>query len=371
MQEGKKPKVLFLIPYSLGIAPGQRFRFEQYVDFLSSHYDISYSCFINQNTYSILYSKNTIKNLSLKIVGLTISSIRLLLRIPTFKKFDVIFIYREVSLIGPPFVEWILFKLFKKKIIYDFDDAIWLPNVSNANKYFGWLKFPNKTSKIISYSKLVTVGNNYLAEYAKKFNPNVVIIPTTIDVNYHCRKERKINSNKIIIGWTGSVTTNKHLATLLSVIKKIKFKYKDYVDFIMISNLPIENTESLIRFIPWNKNTEIEDLEQFDIGIMPLTDDEWSKGKCGFKGLQYMALEIPTIMSPVGVNTEIIQDGVNGFLASTEDEWFEKISLLIDNEDLRMQIGKNGRKTIEQKYSKQVWQDKYLEYFEQVLNSIL
>ncbi|MDQ3190363.1 MAG: glycosyltransferase, partial [Bacteroidota bacterium] len=119
----------------------------------------------------------------------------------------------------------------------------------------------------------------------------------------------------------------------------------------------------------WNKETEIEDLSKIDIGIMPLPDDMWAKGKCGFKGLQYMALEIPSIMSPVGVNNEIIEDGVNGFLAKTEEEWFEKLSLLIESPAIRKRLGKAGRQTVEQRYSVKSQKERYLEVFEKVLES--
>jgi glycosyltransferase involved in cell wall biosynthesis len=118
---------------------------------------------------------------------------------------------------------------------------------------------------------------------------------------------------------------------------------------------------------PWKKATEVTDLEEIDIGIMPLPDDEWAKGKCGLKGLQYMAFAIPAIMSPVGVNTEIIQDGVNGFLADSEDEWFEKLSILIESFELRKKMGEEGRKTVVGKYSVKANQQLYLKYFSDLI----
>jgi glycosyltransferase involved in cell wall biosynthesis len=122
-----------------------------------------------------------------------------------------------------------------------------------------------------------------------------------------------------------------------------------------------------IQVIKWNLNTEIDDLSEIDIGIMPLPDDEWSKGKCGFKGLQYMAMEIPTVMSAVGVNKEIIEDGSNGFLASTENEWIEKLSLLIESKELRNKFGVNGRKTVVEKYSVYSQKQRYLDDFSELL----
>jgi glycosyltransferase involved in cell wall biosynthesis len=119
-----------------------------------------------------------------------------------------------------------------------------------------------------------------------------------------------------------------------------------------------------IRGQDWNASTEVRDLSEIDIGVMPLPDDEWARGKCGLKGLQYMALEIPTVMSPVGVNTEIIDDGINGFLADGDDEWFDKLCRLIESESLRRALGTTSRTTVESRYSVRSQRDRYLSLFE-------
>jgi glycosyltransferase involved in cell wall biosynthesis len=115
-----------------------------------------------------------------------------------------------------------------------------------------------------------------------------------------------------------------------------------------------------LEFVKWKKETEIEDLSRITIGVMPLQHDIWSEGKCGFKGLQYMALEIASIMSPVGVNTSIIQDGINGFLASSPEEWKGKLELLLKDKELRKMLGKAGKRTIDERYSIEANLDKYL-----------
>ena len=127
------------------------------------------------------------------------------------------------------------------------------------------------------------------------------------------------------------------------------------------------NEELDIKGIPWSSEIEIDTLASFDIGIMPLPNDEWVKGKCGLKGLSYMSLEVPTIMSAVGINTEIITDGINGYLANTDEEWVNKISQLIDSFELRRRLGIAGRKTVEEKYSFDSQKNNYLQSFNELL----
>ncbi len=143
------------------------------------------------------------------------------------------------------------------------------------------------------------------------------------------------------------------------MLHKLETEYN--FEFLVISNEKPQINLKSFKFIKWDKTSEISDLQKIDIGIMPLYDNEWEKGKCGFKGLQYMALEIPAVMSPVGVNTEIIKDGENGFLAKDEQEWFDKLSLLIENSQLREKLGKAGRQTVIEKYSVDANKQKYLD----------
>jgi len=188
-------------------------------------------------------------------------------------------------------------------------------------------------------------------------------MPTTIDTDYHKRIYEFQKKTSICIGWTGTSTTLKHFETIIPALKKIKTTFNKKIYFKVIVNFPYHLPELDIEATQWSLEKEIQDLSEIDIGIMPLPDDEWSKGKCGFKGLQYMSLEIATIMSPIGVNTEIIKDGENGFLASTEEEWVEKLSLLIEDESLRLTLGKKGRQTVEERYSVNALKNQYVQYF--------
>lgn len=354
--------VLIICIYPKDEVPGQRFRFEQYLDYLSANdFNITFSSLLSEKDYSLYYRKG---NYFKKAVLVLKSVLKRYKQLKSASKYDVIFIFREGFLLGSPYFERQFAK--KSKVIFDYDDAIWITSaVSRNNKWLWFLKNSNKTRQIIEVSKIVFAGNNYLANYAKQFNKNVIIVPTTIDTNkylpaYDATKAR------ICIGWSGSFSTIAHFTTCLPALKIIKKKYGDKIYFKVIGSKDYYNAELSIRGLPWRKETEIKDLQEIDIGIMPLPDDEWSKGKCGLKGLQYMALEIPTIMSPVGVNTEIINDGENGFLAFDTDDWVKKLSLLIDSNVLREKIGRKGRETVISRFSVTANKNLYLQYFKEL-----
>jgi glycosyltransferase involved in cell wall biosynthesis len=357
-----KKKILFVAPHRLGRNPCQRFRFEQYLKFFEANgFETSLSSIITKEQDQFFYqSGHYIKKLFVLIQGAR----KRFSDINKVRQSDIIFLQREAFMTSSTFFE----KRFKKtgtKFIFDFDDAIWLPNVSDANKNLEWLKDSKKTSKIIQLADAVIVGNNYLADYAKQFNPNVFIIPTTVETNINYDKPKNAT---LCVGWSGSTSTIKHFELAIPVLSKIREKYGNKVRFKVIGQHIYNHDELDIEFVNWSEETEIKELSEIDIGIMPLPDDEWAKGKCGLKGLQFMALEIPVVMAAVGVNKTIIKDGENGFLALSEKEWVDKISFLIENEDLRNKIGAEGRKTVVQNYSVISQQQAYIDVFNKVLN---
>lgn len=345
-------KILFLFPYPLGESPSQRFRFEQYFGILEqSGFVCDTQSFWDIKTWRILYKQGF---LAQKGLGFIWGVLRRIFAIVKAIPAHYVFIHRECAPLGPPLLEWILAKILRKKIIYDFDDAIWLPNTSAENKLAALVKWHSKVNAICRWSYKVSCGNQYLADYARRFNDQVVVNPTTIDTtNLHNpqRYPNPPNTDKIVVGWTGTHSTLKYLDPILPVLQQLETRFPDIVQFIVIANqeplLPLKN----LRFVPWTKESEIPDLLTFDIGIMPLTDDIWAKGKCGFKALQYMALGIPAIVSPVGVNAEIVDTHVNGFVADSPTEWLNALTTLMENKDLRHALGERGREKIINHYS--------------------
>jgi glycosyltransferase involved in cell wall biosynthesis len=354
----KKKKILFIASHRPGRAPGQRFRFEQYFSFLEQNgFECELSFIISEADDKKLYRKGHY----LEKYGIHRRAVATRARdVKRADDFDVIFIFREALITGSTKFER-LFRKSKAKIVFDFDDAIWHLDVSDANRMFSFLKDPDKTASIIGLSDLVFAGNNYLADYARKFNNNVVIVPTTIDTDEYFVQARKNDPEKIVIGWSGSITTIKHFEFALPFLKILKKKYGSQLEIKVIGDDQYVNEELGIKGIAWNHSTEIADLSTFDIGIMPLPDDEWANGKCGLKGLQYMALGIPTLMSPVGVNSIIVENGENGFLPATIEQWVKDIETLLASPNLRKKMGAAARTTVVENYSVNAWKGKYLE----------
>lgn len=278
---------------------------------------------------------------------------------------DYLFIHREIVPVGPPVFEWLISHLFKKKMIYDFDDAIWTTDRIKEPWFNKIVKWRRKVSKICKWSYKVSCGNDFLGDYARQFNKNVVINPTTIDTEFsHNPKLIKKDSSKdIIIGWTGSQSTLRYLNEIEVQLQEIERKY-NYVKTLVIANQKPRIDLKRMEYISWEKSNEIVDLSKIDIGIMPLPNDEWTKGKCGFKALQYMAMEIPCIASNVGVNSEIIDHGETGFLATENNDWTELLNKLINDQNLRIQMGRKGRERVVEAYSVVSNTAKFLSLFE-------
>lgn len=355
-----KGVVFILAPYPQGHAPSQRFRFEQYISLWEKEgYQVECYPFYSYDAWQTLYLKGQPLRKMFVVFAACIRRFTLLFRL---NRANHIFIHREIAHVGPPFFEWFIAKVMRRKYIYDFDDAIWLPNYSETNASFHRIKAYWKIPYCIKWAYHVQAGNTYLAEYAKQFNSNVVVVPTTIDTTYHKTKLKEKNSGIMTIGWTGTHTTMHYLRELAVVLERLSERF-DF-EICVISNEPPGFNLPKLRFIKWSKELEMEDLSCIDIGVMPLKDDVWAKGKCGFKGLQYMALGIPTIMSPVGVNPEIVSDGINGFLANTEKEWEQKLTMLLESDILRKSLGDKGMQTVIDKYSVQAFSSSYLNLFQ-------
>lgn len=356
-----KKNVLFLLPYPLHQAPSQRFRVENLL-FLLDERNISYDIesFMTNNTWKIIYRQG---NIIQKVIGICQSFLRRWgVMVCKAKNYDFIFIHREATPLGPPLVEWYLKKVLHKKIIFDFDDAIWIPNTSAQNRIAGFTKAFWKIKYLCKWSWKVSAGNDFLCAFARNSGAeNVIRIPTVVDMERRYNRVKEHHNHKLTVGWTGSHSTLKFLDLLIPVLTELQSLY-DF-DFLVIADkkpdLPLKNWS----FCPWNSQTEIEDLLRIDIGVMPLVNDAWSEGKCGFKLIQYLSLGIPAVANSVGVNKQIIESGRNGFLADNAGEWKKALVHLLDDADLRKSMGEAGKNKMLQEYSISSQKEAFLHLF--------
>ncbi|MGD9588981.1 MAG: glycosyltransferase family 4 protein [Pyrinomonadaceae bacterium] len=353
-------KVLAIVPSIYDTSPGQRFRIEQWEPILKAGgVEIAYEPFESPELRSVLYGPG---NSLTKVKEVTRSFRRRGSVVSAAGGYDLIYLFREAALLGPAWYER-RFGRTGVPVVFDFDDAVFVAYRSPSNGYLSYLKFPGKTATICRIATHVIAGNPYLADYAREHNPNVTIVPTTIDTDkYEAKEKPAANDGPVTIGWSGSFSTVQHLDTVRDALQELAKTESFRLRVIGTPEYSLPGVET--EAMPWRSETEIADLSAIDIGLMPLPDENWTRGKCALKALQYMALGIPTVCSPVGVNTAIIDDGVNGFLAGSRDEWINKLRTLLHSPDLRRMVGLEGRKTVEEGYSARSQAPRVLEIFQ-------
>jgi glycosyltransferase involved in cell wall biosynthesis len=252
---------------------------------------------------------------------------------------DVLFVQKRT------FPAWVLKPLLRinPHIVYDVDDAVFL----RPEQY-------GPVDLMLQHAHTVIAGNDYLADYAARQNPRVVILPTVIDTDLYTPPEgpRHAGDDRVHIGWIGSDPNFGSLELLQPVFDWLAGRYGDRVVFKVVGRAPLRmDTPLRQEFLPWDMQRSRQDLKSFDLGLMPLEDSAWNRGKCGFKLIQYMAVGIPSIASAVGANRQIVQQGTTGFLVEKPAEWQAALKTLIEDEATRRQMGRQARQAVEQRYS--------------------
>ncbi|MGH1339328.1 MAG: glycosyltransferase family 4 protein [Aureispira sp.] len=365
-------KLLFVGLHRPDRSPSQRYRFEQFQPYLEEHgYVVTYFYLIRAQDDQKFYGAGHYFS---KAFILCRSLLLLILLLFRAGRYDLIFVQREAFMLGTVFFERALAK--KAPLVYDFDDAIWLQNVSAGNRALSFLKDAKKTEKLIALADLVLAGNQYLADYARPFNDKVALVPTVVDSQNYTRippspsPSPSPSKDRICIGWSGSFSTIPYFEYALPALRILKERYGARIYFKVIGDASYSNKELDIQGVAWSSATEVAELSEIDIGIMPLPDDEWTKGKCALKGLLYMSLEQAAVLSDVGVNGTVIKDGVDGFVVTTTEEWVEKIALLIEDPSLRQQMGQQARQTVLDRYSVRSEQEHLLTLLNSVLKEV-
>jgi glycosyltransferase involved in cell wall biosynthesis len=278
--------------------------------------------------------------------------------------FDVVCIQRRLL---PP-IEFYWIRRRSSKMLFDLDDAIMYR--SSSSPYPHSLSRRLKFRWMVKGSDVVTVGNQFLKNEVLKVDrkKKVFVIPTCIDMDLYPQKKKIFNHPEIILGWIGTKGNLKYLKKLEPVFETIRQRFPQ-VRLKIVSNDFYDSSSLPVVKKPWKLEDENADLVSFDIGLMPLNNDLWSQGKCGLKIVQYLSVGVPVVCTPVGINSDIIQNGENGFWATSDQEWIDRLSTLIQNPDLRYQMGLRGMRRVEREYSLAVTSEKFFRILQNLSRS--
>lgn len=336
-------KILYLTKYSRNGA-SSRLRSYQYFPLLNNEgIEITVKPFFDEEYLNRLYFGKGIPKTS--VIKFYYNR---LIALFSIYKFDKIVIEKELF---PYFFSWFekILHLLKVKYIVDYDDAIFHNYDLSTNMLIRFF-LKNKIKNVMKYSDCVLAGNNYLAAKAKKSGAtDIVIFPTVIDINRYKLKSHNSVQNKIIIGWIGSPSTFKYMQKLNAVFSRLNEKH--FFELHIIGACETLDFNGCVKYLKWSEAAEANFIANLDIGIMPLEDTPWELGKCAYKIIQYMGGGLPVVASAIGMNKEVVDHGVNGFLAENESDWIEKLTELLNDAALRKKFGENGRQKIEREYN--------------------
>jgi len=275
------------------------------------------------------------------------------------KEYDILFIQRKRF----PIL-WLKFiRKNARKIVYDFDDSV----MHRSSKH---LRHESKTrvkvfKNMVNAADHVIAGNEYLQKNTTPYTQNVTIIPSPIDMTSYPQKKYPEKNDTITLGWVGAHGSIHYLEKMRPIFETLG-KRNDKLRLKIICDTFFDCENMVVDKKQWNEKDEVADIKSFDIGLMPLMDDPWSHGKCGLKILQCLATGVPVVCSPAGINKEIVEDGVHGFWANSQEEWIEKLEILINDHDLRRKMGMAGRERVVERYSLKANAPRMLKIFEQL-----
>jgi glycosyltransferase involved in cell wall biosynthesis len=344
-------KVLGLCTYPIEAA-ATRYRLYQYVEPLKAEgIELTVKPFLTGIQFSELYRSGHALS---KAIGVAGSVARRVFEISAIKNFDLLLVQREAMFLGPAMFEWIYQYIGKMPMVLDLDDATYIPYTSPVyGKLGSSLKFFGKTDRMIKRSSAVICGNRFIAEHAEQLGAITAVIPTVVDLAEFVPIGK--SDPMPVIGWIGTHSTFPFLQTLFPVIRRLAEKYQFQLKIVGsgVDNIKVEGVDVIAK--PWVLAGEIADFQSLDIGLYPLAQteivgQEWLAGKSGFKAVQYMAVGIPFVMTPVGVCAELGLAGQTHFNAETPDEWYDALESLLTKTDERKAAGARGRRYAEKNF---------------------
>lgn len=351
-------KILFLTKYSY-LGASSRYRTYKYLPYFEKN---NIECVVKP-LFDDKYVKS-LENGTKNYISVTRYYMKRFFLLFSCYKYDLIYIHIELFPYVPSLFEYVL-KICNIKYISDYDDAIFHNYDLNANFITRFL-LKNKIKNVIKWSSCVITGSPYLTNYALKYNKYVIEIPTSIDLERYKSIDDSRESS-FTIGWIGSPSTSKYIIDILPALILFSSKYNCKIILIGFDK-SYENQLNLlpVKIIDWNEETEINEMSKFSVGIMPLSNDLWSQGKCGFKLIQYMGCEKPTISTPLETNVKINRNS-NNLFANNIEEWFETLENIFLNEKYFQKIGYENKLIVEKYYSIDSNSNKYVDLFNQLI----
>lgn len=341
-------------------AAATRYRLAQFVDPLAKKgINLTISPFLNAKQFERLYKK---KSLLQGMFEMSAPILHRVSEIPKLRDYDLLFVQREAMMFGPAIFEFLFQRVGNLPLILDLDDATYIPYISPTyGKLGSFFKFFGKTDRMIKRSDAVICGNRYIAEYVEKKGVETIVIPTVVDTDVFVPVEK--NNPIPIIGWVGTHSTFPLLQSIFPVLQKLARKHRFILKIVGAGREHIELEGVAIENLSWNLERELADFQSLDIGLYPVTasathSNDYILGKSGFKAIQYMALGIPFVMTPIGVCAEIGDPGASHFNASDPEDWYNALDQLLADVNLRRRMGGNARKaslrdfTVKQQFEK-------------------
>ncbi|MFY9621673.1 MAG: glycosyltransferase [Pyrinomonadaceae bacterium] len=330
-------EVLTLVPNRAGFAPGQRGSIELWEDVLKpAGINLHWAPFETERLHEILYAPGHQFQKAAEMVKAYRDRMEV---VDNLDDYDAVFVYREAALLGPAFFEK---KIARRglPIIYQLDDPLFVPYRSPSNGLWSYLKFFGKIADICRLAKVVMVNSTQIRSYVSQFNQNIWQVPSVVDTRRYVYRPELVESQpgEVCIGWSGSPTTVKNIQVISGALRRLAEQVAHRVHLIGGTDFNLPGVNYTAQ--PWSAETEVEDLRKMQVGMVPLPLNEWNKWKFYMKTAQYLALGIPTVATPLGSNPEVIQHGVTGFLANSDDEWVEYLKRLIQDSGLRRRMSR-------------------------------
>jgi len=284
--------------------------------------------------------------------------------------YDLVMIHREAYPFFAPFVEKLILSRCKN-VVYGFDDAVHLGHGDTSgfkHQFLYKIKYGPGFQEVICRSKLVVAGSQNLTDYALKFNSNVELVPTVVDLRMYNYNPRLVDSqDPIVVGWYGSNSTAQHLTAIAPALKRLAERNPGRLRFRFFGDPKLKMDLPDCQILPFCLSSEIQDLSAMDIGLMPMVDTPWTRAKCAFKAIQYMAVGAATVVSPIGMAASLVEHGVDGFHAANLDEWYERLQELVDSPVLRRRMADRARAKVVEHYSLQLMGPRFTRLIESEL----